>query len=117
MSLPIQDKQEFSSICRELLDKFSVSFPNAAFHLVTLQALGNLLCRPDDYDGEPGEWVGGLVYLIAKHDPRFTAYEPRIKLPTFLNRELEAIFGVSMRKIRKRADRLWPVAFPGVFPE
>ena len=32
--------------------------------------------------------------------------------PTFLNNELEAIFGVSMSTIRKRAEQLWPAILP-----
>ena len=108
MSLPIQDKQAFGSICRELLDMFSASFPNKEFHCAALRSLDNLLSRRDHYDGDPGGWAGGLVYMIARHDWN-------VSHPTFLNRQLEAIFGVSMGTIRKRAVYLWPAIFPDVF--
>lgn len=110
MNQPIADKRAFGKVCRELLDRFSARFPNEVFHVATLEAMENLLTQRDRYDGEPGGWAGGLVYIIAKHDLR-------ISPPLFLNRDLEATFGVSMGTIRRRAACLWPVVFPGVFTE
>jgi hypothetical protein len=108
MNQPIYDERSFSFICCKLLSRFSARFPDAAFHFAASEALVNLLVERDQRGGEPGGWVGGLVYMIAKHDPE-------IKPPPFNNSDLEEVFGVSMSTIRKRADKLWPVVFPKVF--
>ena len=105
MSTPIHDKVEFASICRSMLAKFSTSFPDEHFYAAALSSLESLLAQRDCCDGKPGGWAGGIVYAIARHGREASPL-------TFLNSELEAVFGVSMSTIRKRAEQLWPAVLP-----
>lgn len=108
MNQTICSKLAFGFRCREMLHEFSARFPNERFQSAVLESLRNLLAQRDHFSGDPGGWAGGLVYIIASH-------APKVPHPTFLNRDLEAVFHVSMGTIRKRADKLWPVVPSEVF--
>ena len=110
MNQTIRNKLAFGFRCREMLHEFLARFPNEQFCSAALESLRNLLAQRDYYPGDPGGWAGGLVYMIASHDPR-------VPHPLFHNSDLEAVFRVSMGTIRKRADKLWQVVFPEVFTD
>jgi hypothetical protein len=107
MHQAIVDARQFGFICHGLLAKFSSRFPDKEFNSAALRALRNLLAERKAFPGAPGGWAGGIVYAISRH-------RSDLPHPIVLNAELEEIFGASMGTIRKRAEQLWSVIYPGV---
>ena len=90
--------------CRELLAAFFDRFPDEQLQLAANSALELLLAKDVVLSGKPAGWAGGLVYALG--------CKAGIGIPGVLNSELEAIFGVSVGTISKRAKRIWDLMEP-----
>jgi hypothetical protein len=95
------DTREFSSACREMQASFFDRFRDEAFQSIALRALEQVVSQYHHFDGKPGGWAGGLIHAIAKNTG--------LGRHVVLNSELEAIFGVSIGTIRRRAEQVWPI--------
>ncbi len=101
MSSRVDTPREFLYACEGMLARFFSDFPDPAFQAIALRCVGKLAAQNHPCEGKLGGWAGGVVHAIAKYAP-FGQH-------VVLNSELEAIFGVSMGVIRKRAEQVWPV--------
>ena len=97
---------EFISRCREMLTTFFNEFPDDAHQDIAWRVLKKLSEKHRDYDGAPGGWAGGIVYSSTKYS--------LLDHPAVLNAEMEAVFGVSMGTIRKRAEELWETVYAAI---
>ncbi|MEW6199180.1 MAG: hypothetical protein AB1601_11045 [Planctomycetota bacterium] len=86
--------------CRESLERFFGEHPDAATQQRALKALRLLAACEKPLPGKPEGWAAGIIYGLANRDRRACG------VPGLLNREVEALFGVSMGTIRKRAAQI-----------
>ena len=92
--------QDFELACRERLDHFFGSYRDAAMQKNALKALRFLTTCDKPLSGKPEGWAAGIIYGLANRDRRACG------VPGLLNSEVEALFGVSMGTIRKRAAQI-----------
>jgi hypothetical protein len=90
-------KQDLEHACREQLERFFGSHPNATMKKRVLKALRFLSASDKPLAGKPEGWAAGIIYAVANRDRQACG------VPGLLNSEFEALFGVSMGTIRKRA--------------
>ena len=86
--------------CRDCLELFFADHPDATLRKRALKALRLLAACDEPLAGKPAGWAAGIVYAVANRDRQACG------VPGILNRELEALFGVSMGTIRKRAAQI-----------
>jgi len=86
--------------CRESLERFFGEHPDAATQSRALKALRLLIACEKPLPGKPEGWAAGIIYGLANRDRRACG------VPGLLNSEVEALFGVSMGTIRKRAAQI-----------
>lgn len=92
--------------CRESLERFFGEHADAATQRRVLKVLRLLAACEKPLRGKPEGWAAGIVYGLANRDRQACG------VPGLLNSEVEALFGVSMGTIRRRAaqiDRLLAV--------
>ncbi len=92
--------QDCELACRELLECFFADHPNVAVQKRVLKALRFLTADNKPLGGEPEGWAAGIIYAVANRDRQACG------VPGLLNSEFEAIFGVSMGTIRRRAAQI-----------
>lgn len=85
---------------QESLERFFVEHPDAAVQRRALKALRLLAACEQPRRGNAEGWAAGIIYWAANHDRRACG------VPGLLNSEVEAIFGVSMDTIRRRAAQV-----------
>ena len=73
------------------------SHPNVAMKKRVLKALRFLTVSEKPLAGKPEGWAAGIIYAVANRDRQACG------VPGLLNSEFQALFGVSMGTIRKRA--------------
>ena len=93
-------KQGFELACREQLERFFGNHPNAAMKKRVLKALRFLTVSDKPLAGKPEGWAAGIIYAVANRDRQACG------VPGLLNSEYQALFGVSMGTIRKRAAQI-----------
>ncbi len=85
---------------RESLERFFEEHPDAATQRRALKALRLLAACEKPLRGKPEGWAAGIIYSLANRDRQACG------VPGLLNSEIEALFGVSMGTIRKRAAQI-----------
>ncbi|MBI5866598.1 MAG: hypothetical protein HZB38_19195 [Planctomycetes bacterium] len=86
--------------CRESLERFFGQHPDATTHCRALRVLRMLTACQRPFRGKPEGWAAGIIYGLANRHRRACG------LPGLLNSEAEALFGVSMGTIRRRAAQI-----------
>lgn len=87
--------------CRASLERFFGEHPpDAAMQRRALKTLRLLAACEKPLPGMPEGWAAGIIYGLANRDRRACG------VPGLLNSEVEALFGVSMGTIRKRAAQI-----------
>ena len=86
--------------CRARLERFFAGHPDAATQKRALKALRLLTAADQSLSGKPEGWAAGIIYAVANRDRQACG------VPGLLNSKFEAIFGVSMGTIRKRAAQI-----------
>lgn len=86
--------------CRESLERFFGDHPDTATQRRALKALRLLAACETQLRGKPEGWAAGIIYSLANQDRRACG------VPGLLNSEVEALFGVSIGTIRKRAAQI-----------
>lgn len=92
--------QTCERLCRESLERFFGEHPDAATQRRALKALRLLAACETPLRGKPEGWAAGIIYSLANRDRQACG------VPWLLNSEVEALFGVSMGTIRKRAAQI-----------
>jgi len=92
--------QDCERAYRGLLDGFFRRHPNAAMEKRALKVLRLLLGSDASLAGASGGWTAGIIYAVANRDRRACG------VPGILNSDFEALFGVSMGTVRKRAAQI-----------
>ena len=92
--------QDCELACRELLERFFADHPDATAQKRVLRALRFLTADNKLLGGRPEGWAAGIIYAVANRDRQACG------VPGLLNSEFEAIFGVSMGTIRRRAAQI-----------
>ena len=82
-----------------MLAAFFDRYPDDAYQTVASRSLETLLTQRPCLTGDAGGWTGGLVHAIAK--------QTSLGRHVILNSEFEAMFGVSIGTVRKRAAQVW----------
>jgi hypothetical protein len=95
------NRQDVSSTCQAMLDKYFVRFPNEAMRSIASRALHKMQAGSLSLERSPGSWAGGLIYALN----RYTGLQKQV----VLNNDLEEIFSARMEAIRHRAEELWPI--------
>lgn len=91
---------EFESACREHLDRFFATYPNAVMQQRALHALRLLRAAEKPPAGKAEGWAAGIIYAVA------TDGRVRCGVPGLLNSEFERFMGVTMSTVRYRAARV-----------
>ena len=91
---------EFAMTCSEHLARFFGACPGAALQKRAAKALRFLATTEKPLPGKPEGWGAGIVYELATRGRRACG------VPGILNGEFEALSGVSMGMIRKRAAQI-----------
>lgn len=91
---------EFTMTCGEHLERFFGAGPDAALQKRAAKALRFLATTEKPLPGRPEGWAAGIVYELATRGRRACG------VPGILNGDFEALFGVSMGTIRKRAAQI-----------
>ena len=86
--------------CRKRLERFFDDHPDAAMKKRALKALRFLAASDEPLAGKPEGWAAGIIYAVANRDRQACG------VPGLLNSEFEALAGVSMGTIRKRAAQI-----------
>lgn len=86
--------------CRKLLEQFFDDHPDAAMKKRAIKALRFLSVSDKPLAGKPEGWAAGIVYAVANRDRQACG------VPGLLNSEFEALVGVSMGTIRRRAAQI-----------
>jgi len=92
--------QDCALICQESLERFFGQHPDAATQSRALKILRLLTACEEPLRGNPEGWAAGIIYWAANHDRQACGVHG------LLNSEVEALFGVSMGTIRKRAAQI-----------
>ena len=92
--------QDCELACRELLERFFADHPDATAQKRVLRALRFLTADNKLLGGRPEGWAAGIIYAVANRGRQACG------VPGLLNSEFEALFGVSMGTIRKRAAQI-----------
>lgn len=92
--------QRCERACQESLERFFGEHPDAAMHRRALKALRLMMACETPLRGKPEGWAAGIIYGLANRDRQACG------VPGLLNSEVEALFGVSMGTIRKRAAQI-----------
>jgi len=86
--------------CRESLERFFSRHADVAMEKRAIKALRLLAGCGKPLTGKPEGWAAGIIYDLANRDRRACG------VPGLLNSEVEALFGVSMGTICKRAAQI-----------
>ena len=86
--------------CRKLLERFFDDHPDAAMKKRALKALRFLAVSDEPLAGKPEGWAAGIIYAVANRDRQPCG------VPGMLNSEFEALVGVSMGTVHKRAAQI-----------
>jgi len=86
--------------CRKLLERFFDDHPDADMKKRALKALRFLAVSDKPLAGKPEGWAAGIIYAVANRDRQACG------VPGLLNSEFEALVGVSMGTIRRRAAQI-----------
>lgn len=92
--------EDCASACRAHLERFFRAHRDAATQSRVMKALRLLAACEKPLRGKPEGWAAGIIYWVANHDRQACG------VPGLLNSEVEALFGVSMGTIRKRAAQI-----------
>ena len=92
--------QDGELACRELLECFFADHPNVAVQKRVQKALRFLTADSKPLAGKPEGWAAGIIYAVTNRDRQACG------VPGLLNSEFEALFGVSMGTIRRRAAQI-----------
>ena len=92
--------QNCERACRGHLGQFFDRCPDAALQRRALKALRLLTACDMLLAGKTAGWAAGIIYAVANRDRQACG------VPGLLNSEFEALFGVSMGTIRKRAAQI-----------
>ena len=92
-----QTNLEFEEARHEALDRFFASYPNAPIEQRVAHVLPILSACSKAMKGKPQEWAAGIVYAVSSIG---------VGVPGVSNQELEAVFGVKMNSVRKRAAKV-----------
>jgi len=92
--------QDCALACQESLERFFGDHPDAATQRRALKALRFLVACEKPLPGKPEGWAAGIIYGLANQDRRACG------VPGLVNSEFEALFGVSMGTVRKRAAQI-----------
>ena len=86
--------------CKEHLDRFFASYPDATLHKRAVEAARFLVADDKSLAGKAEGWAAGIIYAVANLDRQACG------VPGLLNSEFTEFFGVSMGTVRKRAARV-----------
>ena len=92
--------QDCELACRELLERFFADHSDVTAQKRVLEALRFLTADNKPLTGKPEGWAAGIIYAVTNRDRQACG------VPGLLNSEFEAIFGVSMGTIRRRAAQI-----------
>lgn len=92
--------QDCMGACHGYLEHFFNRHPDAAMQRRALKALRLLTACDIPLAGKTAGWAAGIIYAVANRDRQACG------VPRLLNSEFEALFGVSMGTIRKRAAQI-----------
>ncbi len=92
--------QDWELACQRHLERFFREHPEAATQRRALKALRLLAAGETPLRGKPEGWAAGIIYSLANRDRQACG------VPGLLNSEIEALFGVSMGTIRRRAAQI-----------
>lgn len=92
--------RDLESACRQHLVHFFAAHPDPALQDRAMRALRFLRCGDKPLEGKAEGWAAGIIYAVANQ------YRQACGVPGVLNREFEAIMGVSMSTIRLRAAQV-----------
>lgn len=92
--------QECTLTCRESLERFFHDHPDVATQRRALKALRLLAACDEPLRGKPEGWAAGIIYCLANRDRQACG------VPGLLNSEVEALFGVSIGTVRRRAAQI-----------
>ncbi|MCC6681656.1 MAG: hypothetical protein IT445_12205 [Phycisphaeraceae bacterium] len=91
---------EFEADCRNLLNRFFSAHPDSTMQKRADKALRLLRASEKPLKGKVEGWAAGIIYAVVTYD------RPPVGVPGLLNREFEALMGVSMGTARYRAARV-----------
>ena len=83
--------------CKEHLERFFASYPDASLQKRTTKAVRFLEAHEEPMTGKPEAWAAAIIYVLTNQDRQPCG------VPGLLNSEFAEFFGVSMGTIRKRA--------------
>ncbi|MFH1110430.1 MAG: DUF6398 domain-containing protein [Planctomycetota bacterium] len=86
--------------CRKRLERFFDDHPDATMRKRALRALRFVTASDEPLAGKPEGWAAGIIYAVANRDRQACGVHG------LLNSEFEALVGVSMGTIRKRAAQI-----------
>ncbi|QNN23326.1 hypothetical protein HED60_13920 [Planctomycetales bacterium ZRK34] len=94
---------EFESECRKHLDRFFAVFPDAMMQMRAHKSLRLLRANDKQLQGKAEGWAAGIVYAV------YTDGKIPCGIPGILNRDFEALMGVTMGTVRDRAARVMDI--------